>query len=85
MDAIVNSTTHTLDLSRGYVSTLLLNKAGDMIQTECDSAYSKGIKFGDIAVTGSGNLKCSAIFHVALYGWIGDGEISSEVFIFKTI
>jgi O-acetyl-ADP-ribose deacetylase (regulator of RNase III) len=60
---LVNSTNPNLDLTQGQVSTALLAVGGDGIQTECLQKYPKGIKRGEIAVTGPGRTKVDARQH----------------------
>ena len=73
-DVIVNSAVPELNLSRGRASKALLDAAGETIQSECNTWYPSGIKSGDVAITGSGNLKCQSIFHVTLPKWTNQGD-----------
>lgn len=66
---IVNSTIKTLDLKEGSASKALLKKGGNSIQKECKAKYKDGLKPGEIAVTGSGNLSCKYIYHLYLPAW----------------
>ncbi|KAL3864673.1 hypothetical protein ACJMK2_006335 [Sinanodonta woodiana] len=69
VDVIVNTAAKSLDLTHGAVSQSLLRKAGQILQDECKMSYPNGIKDGEIAVTGGGNLSCQIVCHVALVQW----------------
>ena len=78
VDVVVNSTNKNLQLNKGAVSRLLLNKAGDHIQLECNQKYPNGIDFGTVAVTSGGNL-CKQMYHFALPEWIPLANFSMKV------
>ena len=73
-DVIVNSADPELNLRKGRASKALLDAAGETIQDECNTGYPFGIESGEVAVTGSGNLKCRAIYHVTLPKWNNQGD-----------
>ncbi|KAL4232309.1 Poly (ADP-ribose) polymerase [Mactra antiquata] len=66
VDVIINSTARHLKLDAGRSSAAILKSAGNIIQQECEQNYPDGIKYGEVAVTSPGNLKCTKIFHVAI-------------------
>lgn len=70
-DVIVNSSNKNLDLSKGRASKALLEAASKSLQSECNSKYPSGIDYGDVAVTGPGDLDCKKVFHGALPKWEG--------------
>ncbi|KAL3864451.1 hypothetical protein ACJMK2_006135 [Sinanodonta woodiana] len=70
-DVIMNSVTTELNLDEGLLSKSLIKEGGKEIQDECNSSYPNGIKYGDIAITGAGNLRCKTIFHVPVTPWDG--------------
>ena len=55
-DVIVNTTAKNLDLKDGFISNLILKKAGNSVQDECNRNYPHGVEHAEVAVTGSGNL-----------------------------
>ncbi|KAK3598396.1 hypothetical protein CHS0354_019799 [Potamilus streckersoni] len=69
VDVFVNTVAKSLDLTQGAVSQSLLKQGGQTLQDECTKSYPNGIKDGDIAVTGGGNLTCKRVCHVALVQW----------------
>ncbi|KAK3598400.1 hypothetical protein CHS0354_019803 [Potamilus streckersoni] len=69
VDVIVNTVAKSLDLTHGAVSQSLLKQGGQSLQDECKMKYPNGIKDGDIAVTGGGDLNCQIVCHVALVQW----------------
>lgn len=69
VDVIVNSTSTDLDLKKGTASKVLLQEAGDSLQTECRQSYPNGINVGDLAITGAGNLPCQLVYHGSLIKW----------------
>ncbi|KAH9492135.1 hypothetical protein Btru_048699 [Bulinus truncatus] len=66
-DVIVNSVSSSLDLEAGKLTPAILKEAGDQIQTELKTRYSKGIGLGDFAVSSGGNMLCKYIFHAAMW------------------
>ncbi|XP_062571656.1 protein mono-ADP-ribosyltransferase PARP14-like isoform X2 [Saccostrea cucullata] len=78
VDAIVNSTSQTLTLDAGNASRAMLQKAGRSIQQECTRKYPDGIKFGELAETGGGELYCGYIFHGCLKYWRAEESNSVE-------
>ncbi|XP_041369437.1 protein mono-ADP-ribosyltransferase PARP15-like [Gigantopelta aegis] len=72
VDVIVNSTTPNLNLLSGPVTKAIVKVAGDSIQQECKDKYPNGIKAGEIAVTGGGNLHCRFVYHTTLDKWSPD-------------
>lgn len=82
---IVNTASKDLNLSQGVVSANISKTGGDSIQKECLSKYPDGINFGEIVVTGAGNLACKIVCHGALPQWdygTGDSKIAS-IFVYK--
>lgn len=72
-DVIVNSTQPSLKLNCGSLSSAILNKAGQVVQNECNLIYPNGITTSDVALTSAGSLKLiQAIMHVTL------GQFSDE-------
>ncbi len=71
VDAIVNSTSPSLELSNGIVSAIIYKMAGSQIQDELKSNYPSGLtKKKPIAVTSSGNLiNLKWIFHCHITKW----------------
>ncbi|KAL9972371.1 hypothetical protein ACROYT_G018656 [Oculina patagonica] len=67
VDAIVNSTSSDLDLSRNASAKALSDAAGPMLQQEC-KAIGK-VNDGDIVVTSGANLNCKHVFHTSCAGW----------------
>lgn len=84
-DVIVNSAIPELNLSKGRASKALLEAAGATIQSECNNCYPNGIKSGEVATTGSGNLKCQAIYHVTLPRWNNQGDERVGWFLFALL
>ena len=73
VDAIVNSTSSDLDLSRNASAKALSDAAGHTLQQEC-KAIGK-VETGNIVVTRGGNLGCKHVFHSSCAGWEnGKGE-----------
>ncbi|XP_046562803.1 protein mono-ADP-ribosyltransferase PARP14-like isoform X2 [Haliotis rubra] len=87
VDVIVNTTSSSLDLSKGAVSTSILKTGGDAIQMECSTKYPDGIKSGQIAITGAGSLICQSIFHTCLPSWPRDqnGEMILQTLVAKCL
>ena len=73
----VNSTNTNLDLSGGVISKYLATVAGPSLQDECTKKAP--INPGQVAVTGSGNIKCKYIFHIALNTYDGPGGNAEKV------
>ena len=68
-DAIVNTASSDLDLSKNACARSLSAVAGPSLQQECST---KGpVNVGEIAVTGGGNLSCKYVFHVVCDSWNG--------------
>ncbi|KAK3606051.1 hypothetical protein CHS0354_006396 [Potamilus streckersoni] len=80
-DALVNTTSISLNLSHGAVSASLLEVGGQLLQEECTRKYPHGIKHGDVAITGAGELHSTCVLHGCLPGWSNDG---STLLILKT-
>ncbi|XP_061165012.1 protein mono-ADP-ribosyltransferase PARP15-like [Saccostrea echinata] len=78
VDAIVNSTSQTLTLDAGNASLAMLEKTGRSIQEECKRKYPDGIKFGELAETGGGDLYCGYVFHGCLKYWRAEESNSVE-------
>ncbi|KAK3577209.1 hypothetical protein CHS0354_030480 [Potamilus streckersoni] len=68
-DVLVSSGSTDLQLSNGYLSSSLLEKAGSELQDECDEKYPIGIQHGEVAVTNGYNLQCNKVYHGSLPPW----------------
>ena len=64
VDAIVNSTTTSLDLDSGAFSASIFKAGGDTLQKECKKVAPKGIKPGEVVVTSGGQL----LYHFVVHG-----------------
>ena len=62
----------------------MLDAAGETIQSECKTGYPSGIESGEVAITGSGKLKCQAIYHVTLPKWNNQGDEKNVEHIVKS-
>uniref|UniRef100_C3Y5P2 Poly [ADP-ribose] polymerase n=1 Tax=Branchiostoma floridae TaxID=7739 RepID=C3Y5P2_BRAFL len=62
-DAIVNPTNAKLDFTMGAVPRAILNAGGHAVLAECRQLGS--LPISGVAVTGSGNLRCKHVIHVA--------------------
>lgn len=83
---IVNTASKNLNLSQGAVSLSISKTGGDSIQQECKTKYPEGINFGEIAVTGGGNLACKIVCHGALPSWDkGTGDSKNASFSFLLV
>ncbi|XP_041371316.1 protein mono-ADP-ribosyltransferase PARP15-like [Gigantopelta aegis] len=71
VDVIVNSTNTNLDFAVG-IAKAIIKAGGDSIHQECKDKYPNGIKAGEIAVTGGGNLHCRFVYHTTLDMWSPD-------------
>ncbi|XP_066497154.1 protein mono-ADP-ribosyltransferase PARP9 [Hoplias malabaricus] len=60
---IVNTIAHDLDLSKGYVSKAILEKAGQKIQDEIKKFSYKPVSDGSVIETKGYKLKCKAVYH----------------------
>ena len=69
VDAIVNSTTTSLQLNSGALSASILKAGGDTLQEECRKVAPKGIKPGKVVVTSGGQLPCQFVVHGAACDW----------------
>ncbi|XP_062591829.1 uncharacterized protein LOC134253316 isoform X4 [Saccostrea cucullata] len=80
VDVIVNSTNPSLELKKGFVSSLILVHGGQGIQNECADEYKDGIGIGDIAVSSAGKLKCMKIIHCVLFdNWMSTGNLCLKI------
>lgn len=66
---MVNSTNSGLNLSIGRLSAQIVETAGHVVQEECEKKYSKGIGYGQVAVTTAGKMKAKALYHGILGQW----------------
>lgn len=66
-----------LDLGTGVISKILSLAAGPTLQEEC--IRKSPISPGQLAVTGSGNIKCKYIFHIVLKEYDGPGGNAEKV------
>ncbi|XP_041356180.1 protein mono-ADP-ribosyltransferase PARP14-like [Gigantopelta aegis] len=68
VDVIINSTSPKLDSTGGSVT----RAGGHTLLQECKTKYPNGIKSGEIAVTGGGDLNCKNVYHITLDKWSPD-------------
>ena len=69
VDVIVNSTTTSLLLKIGALSSSIVKAGGDTLQEECKKVAPKGIKPGEVVVTSGGQLPCQFVVHGAACSW----------------
>ncbi|XP_060557034.1 uncharacterized protein LOC132717560 isoform X1 [Ruditapes philippinarum] len=81
VDVLVNTTSANLDLSKGNVSAALLKTAGRGLQKECHRKYVKGLRHGEIAVTGGYDTGCRKIYHMALLPYSTKDSIEVVCFV----
>lgn len=63
-DIIVNSAPSNMKLNTaGKVSSIILERAGEAIQEECDERFPNGIQNGEVAITSGYKLPYSLVFH----------------------
>lgn len=63
-DIIVNSAPSNMKLNTaGKVSAVILSRAGEAIQKECDESFPNGIQNGEVAITSGYKLPYSLVFH----------------------
>ncbi|KAK3585472.1 hypothetical protein CHS0354_003321 [Potamilus streckersoni] len=74
VDAILCSCAENLVLSHSGTCAALLHVGGQTLQDECKINYPNGIKHGQIAIIGGGNLKCKHVFFTALPQYAENGE-----------
>ena len=65
----MNTTAQNLVLSNGAISKLILSKAGQKIQAECQRLAPNGVGFGNIVETPGYKLPCAKVYHGACKGW----------------
>lgn len=69
-DVIVNTTNAELDLENaGQCSKAISKAGGSIIQADCTKRYPRPLTVGEVAVTTSGALKSSKVFHIYLPKW----------------
>ncbi|KAH3872406.1 hypothetical protein DPMN_035622 [Dreissena polymorpha] len=68
-DILVFCTSPKLNLKGGPATQALLKAGGQQLQTDCDRLYPKGIKEGELAIIGGGQLKCEQIYLTTLPTW----------------
>ncbi|KAL1266725.1 hypothetical protein QQF64_002400 [Cirrhinus molitorella] len=74
-DVIVNTISKDLDLSKGAVSTALLQTAGHQLQSEIIRiANLNNVNYGEMLITNGYNLKCQKVFHVICPVWKGSED-----------
>ena len=71
-----------MDLSGGIISKILIDAAGPSLQEEC--SQKAPIAPGQIAITGSGNINCKYLFHLALNNYDGPGGSAEKVTLHAT-
>ncbi len=78
-DVYVNTTNHSLDLSRGAVAQSLLKAGGPALQDECNTYHRTNgdVAVWDIATTGGASLKCKHVIHTV--GGQYEGAVSQQV------
>ncbi|KAI4875642.1 hypothetical protein NFI96_025982, partial [Prochilodus magdalenae] len=65
-DVIVNTISNDLDLTKGYVSKAILDKAGNRIQAEIKRTGPQPAPNGHVMETSGGNLNCRAVYHTVV-------------------
>ena len=68
-----------MDLSGGIISKILVDAAGSNLQEEC--TRKAPIAPGQVVITGSGNIKCKYIFHIALNNYDRPGGSAEKVIV----
>ena len=58
---LVNTTGENLDLTSNPCGQALSNRAGPVLQAECNKVGR--LKAGEVAMTAGGNLSCQEVFH----------------------
>ncbi|KAK7108899.1 hypothetical protein V1264_016555 [Littorina saxatilis] len=82
VDAVVNSASHELDLTKGAVAASILEGAGQEIEDECKTKRPDGIETGEIVLTKGYQLPCKEVLHTALDPWQGPAD---EQILHKTV
>ncbi|VDI69706.1 Hypothetical predicted protein, partial [Mytilus galloprovincialis] len=77
-DIIVNSTNRELQLQKGAVSLLILEKVGKCLSEDCHDKYPNGIDYGSLAITSGGKF-WKSIYHFALPLWTANAEFSTKI------
>ncbi|XP_076085830.1 uncharacterized protein LOC143056603 isoform X2 [Mytilus galloprovincialis] len=77
-DIIVNSTNRELQLQKGAVSMLILEKVGKCLSEDCHDKYPNGIDYGSLAITSGGKF-WKSIYHFALPLWTANAEFSTKI------
>ncbi|KAK3597472.1 hypothetical protein CHS0354_041891 [Potamilus streckersoni] len=73
-DVLVCSCSPDLNLSNGTLAPSLMQKAGSMLQDECNLKYPNGIENEQIAIAKGYNLYCKRVYFGTLSSWSGDGS-----------
>ena len=84
-EVYVNTTSNDLKLSNGAVSQSILNEGGQALQNECDQYISQhgNVSFGDIVITGPGNIPCKHIIHTVGSNYDSSNSVQSEKVLYK--
>ncbi|KAG9271270.1 poly ADP-ribose polymerase 14 [Astyanax mexicanus] len=69
MDVVVNSVLTDLSLSHGAISSAILNKAGQQLQTLFNQQATGKVNAGTVFVTTGANLKNKLVFHAVSPHW----------------
>ncbi|XP_035824673.1 protein mono-ADP-ribosyltransferase PARP14 isoform X2 [Aplysia californica] len=80
-DVIVTTVDKSLDLCKGRISKLVLERGGQAVQDELEQRYQGGIQPGDFAVSSSGNLGNKSLFHACLKRWGGNAEVQLKALV----
>lgn len=75
-DCLIVASNTCLDLNKGKLSKLILDKAGNVVQKELKNKYPKGITKTEIAVSSGGNLKnVKHILYTGISMWDKENQI----------
>lgn len=66
VDVIFNNTSKNFDLTKGAVSTSLVEKAGGELTEEVKNSYPNGLSDGEVGVTKGYKINCKHILHRTL-------------------
>jgi len=77
VDALFNTASKDLDLSKGAISKSISTAAGHELQAECRSKFPGGIRQGQVVASSGHRLPCKKIYHGSVQKWdkgAGDSE-----------
>ncbi|KAK3597471.1 hypothetical protein CHS0354_041890 [Potamilus streckersoni] len=84
-DVLVCSCSPDLNLSNGTLAPSLMQKAGSMLQDECNLKYPNGIEKEQIAIAKGYNLYCKRVYFGTLSSWSGDGATCKKSIAFPAL